>query len=146
MVSVFIAVFFFGCKKDDTVINIPCVQLTNTEILVQKDWQIDELWKNDGGVNTHFVRGGVNTTGTSYENMRFHFNTEGTGSYTDEVSTIHTLDWSYNTSDERNMTLNIGPPFANVFIWNMIELKNNFMHNTSPYGGGLISIRYIQVP
>lgn len=154
-----LAVFFFACEKEstnpapttnrDTVYvhdTTPCIQLTNAQALVSKDWQIDELFRFQSGSGTHYVRGGVNTTGTTYNNMRFHFNSDGTGTYTDEVATTHTVNWSFTSTDQKNMSLIIGPPFANVFTWNMIEIKNNFLHTTSPYTGGLISARYIQIP
>lgn len=151
--------FFSSCEKNtpqpvgqttcdtvyihDTVITVPP---TRVQILTQKDWIVDELYRNVGGTNTKYVRGGTNTTGVTYQNMRFHFNANGTGSYIDEVGTTHTLDWTFTSADQRNMNLNIGPPFATTFVWNMMEVAGNYLHATSAFSNGLLSARYIQVP
>lgn len=147
ILAICVVCFFFACQKEDPNPINPCVQLTNTQILAQKDWQIDEVWRSQGGVNSHYLRGGENTTGTNYGNLRFHFNADGTGTYIDEVGTNHTINWSFTSADERNLSLNIGPPFPVMFVWNMLELKNNYMHSTTPYSGNnLLSARYIQIP
>jgi hypothetical protein len=134
---------FVACEKESQVAPVP---LTNAQILVQKDWLVDELYRNLAGSNTRFVRNGMNTTGITYENMRFHFNVDGTGTYVDEVRTSHSFNWNFSTPDQKNIVLNITTPIAITYSWNMVELKNNYMHSTSPFQYGMLSARYIQVP
>ncbi len=149
---------FFGCKKEKittimdavTVHDTVCIEPSKQEILTQKVWQIDELYRCYQGVNTHYVRGGVNTTGVNYFNMRFTFTDGGTGTYVDETSTPHTLDWSFTGTDYSNASLSIGPPYAATFTWNLIEIRENYLHSTSlaNVGGNalLLSARYVQIP
>jgi len=128
----------------DTVAPVP---LTRTQILVQKDWIIDEISQSISGLTSHYVRGGVNTTGVNYTNLKIHFNADGTGTYIDETGGPHTLNWSFTSTDQRNMHLIVGAPFANTFDWNMVELKDNYLHATAMQGSNiLVAARYIQVP
>lgn len=128
----------------DTVAPIP---LTKTQILAQKDWIADEISQNISGTNSHYVRNGINTTGTVYTNVLFHFNTNGTGTYKDENAVTHSVNWSFTSSDQTNMQLIIGAPFPTTFNWNMVELKNNFLYNTTMQGTNiLLTARFIQVP
>ena len=150
-------VSFFSCKKE-TIITEPatnihdtiCIEPTKQEILTQKTWQIDELYRCYQGVNSHFVRGGENTTGVSYGNLRLTFVDGGTGTYVDEVNTSHTLSWDFLDTKFQNANLTIGAPFPNTFTWNLIEIHDNYLHNTSianVSGSALmLTARYIQVP
>lgn len=147
-------IIFLSCKKEnvagtqtitihDTIL-LP--QPTRKEILVAKEWIIDALLRNQSGINTEYVYGGVNTTGTNYQNLRIRFNADNTGTYVDETGGSHTLNWSFASADERSLTLIVGPPFANTFLWKLVELKGNYLHCANSYTGGLISVRYKQVP
>ena len=153
--------FFFACKKENPIDPVPITKhdtirihdtiiapsLTRTQILVKKEWQVDQVIRNQGGSNAFYTRGGTNTTGTNYNNLKLRFNADGTGTYTDETGLAHTLAWNFTTADERNASLTIGPPSATTFIWNMIELKDNYLHSTSAYSGNnLLTARYIQIP
>jgi hypothetical protein len=127
----------------DTVVS---PQPSRLQILTEKTWQIDEMVRSDGGIITEYNRGGLNTTGVSFQNMKFKFNTDFTGTYIDQVGVSHTLTWNYIGSDQTKFSLTIGPPSANTFSWRIVELKNNLLHSTSVYGNILISHRWIQVP
>lgn len=149
------AVFFFtACEKEkvvtvtntvhDTLVIVP---LTRLQILTQKEWLVDEVQRSAAGVNTIYIRGGLNSTGVAYSNIKIRFNTDGTGTYTDDTAVPHTLNWVFTTSDQRNATLTVGAPNAAVFSWRMIELKDNYLHATSPFNSNsLLTARYIQIP
>lgn len=149
------AVFFFAaCEKEkvvtvtntvhDTLMVIP---LTRLQILTQKEWQIDEVQRSVVGGNSAYNRGGSNSTGVAYGNIKIRFNADGTGTYTDESSVSHTLNWVFTTTDQRNATLTVGAPNAAVFNWRMIELKDNYLHNTTSLNSNsLYTARYIQIP
>lgn len=146
--AVLSSLMFFACQKDNPTPStspVECVTLTNVQILTQKEWEIDALIRSDAGVTTQYLKGGQNTTGVTYQNLKLKFNANNTGTYTDEVGTVHTLNWSFTTTDERSMELVIGPPFPNTFIWKMVEIKGKYLHSTSPYGNGLITVRYMQI-
>jgi hypothetical protein len=146
------ASFFFSCKKDDTIItnNIHdtiCPVQTRTEQLASKDWIVDHIERNISGTNSTYVRGGVNTTGVNYANMRFHFNSDGTGTYIDEVASSHTLNWNFTTSDQREIAFIIGPPFPTTFNWKMFEISGDYIHVTTPVNHDiLVASRLIKMP
>src|SRR5215203_5281630 len=54
----------------DTVISL---QPSRLQILTEKVWQIDEMVRSDGGIITEYNRGGINTTGISFQNMKIKF-------------------------------------------------------------------------
>ncbi|MEO6405773.1 MAG: hypothetical protein ABIY51_07155 [Ferruginibacter sp.] len=145
---------FISCKKESvggtqTVIVHDTVVLplpTRKQILVAKDWNIDALLRNENGVNTEYIKGVSNNTGTAYQNIKIRFNADNTGTYTDEIGGTHTLNWSFTTSDERIVSLTIGPPYANTFIWKLFEINGTYLHGASAYPGGLVTFRYKQIP
>jgi len=147
VIAAILCLTFLACQKD-TPSPSPedCVTLTNVQLLTQKEYEIDALLRSDAGLTTQYKKGGQNTTGVTYQNLKLKFNADNTGTYTDEVGTVHTLNWSFTSTDERNMQLVIGPPFANTFIWNLVEIEGKYLHNATPYGNGLISVRYMQIP
>lgn len=147
ILSVCITFILIACEKDNNDDATNPQPLTRTEILTQKVWQIDEVQRSVAGTNSEYLRGGVNSTGVPYQNIRIKFNADGTGTYTDENSVAHTLNWLFTSNDQRNATLNVGPPNAAVFNWKLIELKDNYMHCTAPYNSNSVyAARYIQVP
>ena len=128
----------------DTIAPVP---LTKTQILAQKEWIVDEIARSLSGTISQFIRGGMNTTGTNYTLLKFKFNTNGTGTYRDENGIVHSLNWIFTNPSERNMRLDIGAPFATVFNWNMVEIKDNYLHSTTVQGSNvLVTARLIQVP
>lgn len=149
------AMFFFAaCEKEKitTVTNtvhdtLTVIPPTRLQILTLKEWQVDEVQRSIVGVNTFYIRGGANSTGVAYGNIKIRFNADGTGTYTDEASVAHSLNWLFTTADQRNATLTVGAPNAAVFNWRMIELKDNYLHNTTSLNSNsLYTARYIQIP
>jgi len=133
-----------ACSKNDST--TPTKVLTKPEILARKPWQVTEVWRNDAGVNTHYIRGGTNNTGTAYDNIHITFNADGTGSYTDENGIVHSATWQFSTSDMRNMTFSISNPGATTFTWNLVEITDGSFVSTTPIGSNfLLSSRYTQV-
>jgi hypothetical protein len=147
---------FFGilllssCNKDHNPppTPTPCPDsLTKTQLLVKSTWQVDEVFRNIGGVNSHYKRGGENNTGTDYDTIQVTLNTDGSGIYSDETGTTHQVTWSFATSDFRNITFTIGQPSATTYNWGLFEVTNDAMYNTTPVGPGtLVAARYTPLP
>jgi len=128
----------------DTVTTLPETRL---QTLTKKTWQIDQVERSISGTNSEFVRGGNNSTGVAYYNIRIKFNADGTGTYTDENSMTSSLNWSFNSSDQRTATLTVGQPNPAVFTWDLLELKDNYLHCVTPFNSNsLYGARYIQIP
>lgn len=163
-----VVIFFISCQKDisvpiSKVINdtvkiiihdtirihdtIAVIPFNRLQLLTKKAWLADQVERSIVGTNSEYIRNGTNTTGVTYENIRIKFNADGTGTYTDENSMASSLNWTFSTADERNVIVKIGPPNSAVFIWNLVELKDNYLHCVTPYNGNsLYAARYIQVP
>ena len=149
--ALFVFVLFYSCQKDHpTEETPPCpelpVPLTKKEILVKNKWQVDEVARSIFGQNQKFIKGGVNNTGVDYNLIRLTFKADGTGTYTDEVGIVHTTEWKFTSTNERNVELKIGPPSAQTFNWNLVEITEQALHNTTAVGSDvLVSARYIPV-
>lgn len=138
-------IFFTACQKNSQP-TVVTTQLTRTQILTQKVWQIDELQRSINGTNSAFVKGGSNTTGVTYQNIKIQFNADGSGTYTNENSMQSSLTWVFSTTDQRNLLINVGGANSAVFEWRMLELKDNYLHCSSPFNSNsLITVRYIQI-
>jgi hypothetical protein len=155
---------FAGCQKEvpapqiinncDTVYVRDTVYIHDTvtlagpsrlEILTLKEWQVDEVVRNMNGVNTHYIRGGVNTTGTNYQNLKIKFNTNGTGSYTDDTGATFPMTWNFTAADQRNVHIDVSGYVT--YDWDMVELKDNYLHSTTRGNTSYMNTaRYIQVP
>lgn len=126
---------------------IPAVPYTRLQLLTKKVWETDQVERSILGINSEYKRNGVNTTGVNYDHIRIKFNADGTGTYTDENAIASSLSWTFSSADERNAILTVGSPNSAVFNWNLIELKDNYLHCVTPYNGNsLYAARYIQVP
>ena len=143
------SIFFTACTKDTTTstTTTAVVPFTRLQLLTNKVWQVDEVQRSISGSNSSFIRGGSNSTGVAYNNIRIKFNIDHSGTYTDENSAQTVLQWIFSTTDERNAQVTIGSPNSITYTWNMIELKDNYLHCVTPYNSNsLYAVRYIQVP
>lgn len=144
-VLVLFTIIFFtvlSCKKDNNTATSP---LTKQQILVQKPWQVNEVWRNDQGTLTHYLKGSVNNTGTNYDNMHITFKADGTGTYTDDGGVIHTTTWQFTTPDLRNMSITITSPGSTTLIWSLVEITDGSLVTSTPLNNNfLISARYTQ--
>ena len=105
------------------------------------------MQRSINGINSAFIKGGTNSTGVTYQNIKISFNVDGSGTYTDESLMKSSLTWVFTTTDQRNLLLTIGGPNNAVFEWRMLELKDNYLHCTTPYNSNsLYATRYIQIP
>ncbi len=95
---------FVACTKDNGPTATP-TPLTRSQVLVKYNWQVDEVWRNISGVNSHYIRGGINTTGTNYDVMRLTFKADSTGTYVDENAITHTTTWKFTSADQHNMLM-----------------------------------------
>lgn len=140
----FTSIIIVACKKDNN--NNSTTPLTKEQILTQKSWQVDEVLRNISGSNSRYVRGGINNTGVNYNLLRLTFNADGTGTYVDEVGTSHTATWQFTTPDKYNLQLVVGPPFAQTYMLNLVEITATAFYNTTAVGSNiLVSARYVQV-
>ncbi|HMK02642.1 MAG TPA: hypothetical protein VK489_00540 [Ferruginibacter sp.] len=135
----------FSCSKTDPIPDpTPCpIPPTKLQILTQKTWQVDEIHRNVSGVNSKYIKGGVNTTGANYDVWRLTFNANGTGThvYTNGVS--YPTTWNFTGTDQQNMVLTSNGQTLN---FNMVEINETYFYATSPVNNILESFRLKQVP
>ncbi len=126
--------------------------LTRTQILTQKTWRVDQLIHVINGQYSSYTYGGSNTTGFTYDNTRFTFRTDGTGTTIDQFGSSYNFTWHFTSTDQRTMlfTVYYGSTPA-IITWNMVELSGNYLHATagpltvSGNSNNMESIRFIQV-
>ncbi len=144
---IIVSTILVACKKDKNPEPDPQPVLTKKQLLFKSKWQVDETFRDIDGANPHYKRGGENTTGVNFDVLEITFNTDGTGIYKDEVSVSHPTTWQFTSSDNRNLRLNIGPPYPISFDWSLVEITTDALYNTTPVGAGiLVSARYAPVP
>jgi len=134
---------FFSCTKDspikttkaDTVyitkhdtIFFRTDTLTRTQILTQKPWRVDQLIHVITGQYSAYLLGGTNTTGINYDNLRFTFKADGTGTTTDQFGTVYNLSWHFTTPDQRTMSITTN---SITYTWSMVELAGTYLHATA---------------
>jgi hypothetical protein len=141
-----ITLFQMSCSKDT---NAQPTTLTKDQILVQKEWKIDQLHRVSGGHYGSFSAGGSNSTGINFEKIRYTFNSDGTGTYTTEQGTNYTTKWEFTTADKRTLKFTVSN-FPS-YTWQMVEISGSYLHATEnfPTPGStdnLHSYRLIQIP
>ena len=141
---------FYSCTKESTTPGTKTdTVLTRTQILTQKTWQVDQLIHVISGVYSTYTRGGTNGTGTNYDNLRFTFKADGTGTHTDAAGSTYPTTWQFSTTDQRTLKLAVN---GTTYTWNMVELSGNYMHATagpltvSGNSNNMESFRLIQIP
>ena len=97
-------------------------------MLVGKSWKVDELLHNVSCQNSHYKRGGENTTGITYDVLRFTFNANGTGTHINQDGTVYTTAWRFLTSDDRNLEISLNG--GSTFEWNLVEITDSTVHGT----------------
>lgn len=132
--TIFVLSTQISCKKETTTNTVTktdtvyqCNTLTKEQILVSKTWKVDMVFSVINGSFSKYINGGINTTGVTYNNTRFLFNANGTGTYTNEFGTNYALTWSFTSSDKRNMNVNV-PAISNNSNWEMVEIANDYLH------------------
>ena len=105
------------------------------------------MQRSINGINSAFIKGGTNSTGITYQNIKIHFNVDGNDIYTDENLMESSLTWVFTTTDQRNLLFSVGGSNNAVFEWRMLELKDNYLHCATPYNSNsLYATRFIQIP
>lgn len=124
-----------GCKKE-TIIHIThkdtireCIEPVKDSILVQKTWNVDFVYSSIDGTVAKFTRGGVNTTGINFDNQKYKFNKDGTGTYTNPSGNQYNLNWQFMTPDKRTIQFNV-PGLGSYSTWEMVEIYKNYMQFT----------------
>lgn len=146
--SISITIFQMSCSKPAKA--EPPVE-SREDILVKRTWKVDELHHEIGCAYTYYINGGINTTGIPYENLRFKFNSDGTGTHVDQLGTSHSITWNFGSADKRSLDLTI-PDFGSItYHWRMVELSGNYLLATVNLviGGdanNMESFRLIQIP
>lgn len=122
-----------SCKKDP--VNTP---LTNSQILTNQEWMVDEAFYSAVGIAIHYKRGGENSTGGYYETVRYSFNANGTGTYKDSDGILNPLTWNFANADEDTIKLTIvqGSPFSRV--WTLEELSEKVISETDSSIPGIL--------
>ncbi|MCW3091369.1 MAG: hypothetical protein JWP81_2438 [Ferruginibacter sp.] len=124
---------------------------TKEQILTEKIWKVDRLHHVISGSYSSYTNGGVNTTGIPYDNLRFTFNADGTGTHTNELNLTYTTTWQFTTSDKRTLLLTVNAPTTFTNTWEMVEISGNYLHAStritiSGNSNNLETFRLIQIP
>jgi hypothetical protein len=123
---------------------VPAIELTNTQLLTNNAWMVDEVYVDNGGITKHYKRGGENTTGVNYSNIRLTFTPNGNGTTTDVTGSTFNLTWMFTTPDEKNMKLVVNGTV--VYNWALVKISENQILQTTPIGNDLVSARYVPAP
>jgi hypothetical protein len=133
-------------SKTDTVYN--CIELSKDSILVQKTWKVDFVYSLIGNDLGKYINGGTNTTGINFDNQRYKFNSNGTGTFTNPSGNDYGLTWQFTTSDKRTMVVAVSA-LGNTSTWEMVEIADNYMQFSVTSGGtpkDLSTYRLKQIP
>ena len=148
IVALLLCFTFFACNKENVETN-PSPTLSKQQILVKNTWQVDELLVNNSGNNSHYIRGGINTTGINYDAVRITFKSDGTGTYTTDRGQTFPSTWKFTSTDEQNMELSVIYPTVVTYTWNIVEINENALYNTTALSTEdndlLVSARYVPV-
>jgi hypothetical protein len=125
--------------------------LTATQMLTQKQWMVHEVYNNSSCTNSHYLFNGTANTGTNYSAVRFKFNPDGTGTYTDTEGRTFTISWAFTSPDETRLRITVNAPTPVIYNWNQFEISPGVMYQTTAIGSGgsdnvLVSARWITVP
>jgi len=131
-----------GCA-DHQKVKIPAENKLSQ--LTAEPWIIDEVVRNVAGVNSHYIRGGINTTNIKYQNYRIKFNSDGTGSFTDDQAETFPMTWSFVGNKQQDIRIDVSG-FV-VYDWHMVELHHNYLYATTSgdKNNNMNTARYIQV-
>ena len=122
--SVSIILFEISCKKTAAA---QTTTLTKDQILVSKTWKVDKLSHVISGQYSSYANGGTNTTGINYDNTRFTFKENGTGTNIDASGTTYSFIWQFTSTDKRTMQLTLN---GTTNTWDMLEITDNYLHAT----------------
>ncbi len=142
-----ITLFQISCKKEANA-QTTTTTLTKEQILVQKTWKVDQLHHVIGCIYSSYTNGGTNTTGISYEKLRFTFNSNGTGTHVDQSGNSYPLTWQFINADKRSLSLRLN----NLqYTWDMVEVADNYLHasvnlTVSGNSNNIETFRLIQIP
>ena len=144
--SISMILFQFGCKKEATAqINT----LTKEQILLAKTWKVAQLHHVISNTYSTYTNGGVNTTGINYDNLRFTFNSGGTGTHIDPSGNSHTMSWQFTTSDKRTLQLTLDNGSSS--LWQMVQIADNYLNASvqltiSGNSNNIETFQLIQIP
>jgi len=145
--SISMIVFQFSCKKEATA--QPTNTLTKEQILVAKTWKVAQLHHVISDTYSTYTNGGVNTTGINYDNSRYTFNSDGTGTHIDPSGNSHTMTWQFTTSDKRTLQITLDNGSSN--IWEMLQIADNYLNGSSQItisgdSNNIETFQLIQIP
>ncbi len=109
----------------DTVIS----PLSRTQLLTQYSWKVDQLSHVIGCKYSSYIDGLSNTTGVQYQNLKFTFNSDGTGINVDQFGSSNSITWKF-LSLERDLQINVLGTNPITYMWQMVELTPGYLHAT----------------
>lgn len=145
--SMSMILFQFSCKKEAVAQTTSA--LTKDQILVAKTWKVAQLHHVIGSAYSTYTNGGINTTGINYDNLRFTFNSDGTGTHIDPSGNSHTMLWQFTNSDKRTLQVTLDNSSSN--LWQMVQIAGNYLNASaqvtiSGNSNNIETFQLIQVP
>ncbi|MBV4356720.1 hypothetical protein [Pinibacter aurantiacus] len=119
-----ITVFQISCTKSSEPTQSNS-ELPIDQALVQKTWMVDQLHHVIAGKYSAYQRNGANTTGTSYDNLRFTFKSDGTGVHIDENNKSVNFTWKFTSEDMHSLAFT---EYTRTNNWLMFEIKGNYLY------------------
>ena len=126
--------------QKDTVTVKDTVTIKDTmltaEILAANSWKIQEIRGTIDNDIQYYLRGGLANT-ESFDNEYITFNTDGTGTYIDNVAHSTAITWVFDNAENKKMTLRFyNTPATFDIVWDNIRYKNKNLNYDEYYTDG----------
>jgi hypothetical protein len=125
-----------SCTKTNTVIKTDTLQekdtTLTTAILTANSWKIQETIGMVGGNYLYYLRGGSNNT-ESLDNEYITFNTNNTGTYTDNNGNQTSFTWNFTDATNRKIIWIWNLPTTITVTWESISYDDGAIHYAETY-------------
>ena len=94
------------------------------KILTTGTWQVEKLHHVIFGKYSAYERGKYNTTGIEYDNLKFTFYADGTGSHIDQYKQKYSFIWNFTTNGLK-LTINRHSDY-----WDIFSLSDKYLSSS----------------
>lgn len=103
------------------------------EIITSHKWMVQEDYAVVHNIYREFKRGVEPNGAPGLENIRYSFNADGTGIYTDGVNVDHNINWKFVSPDFRNMKVDfyLQGRSPTTFLWTQINISDSTFFQTA---------------
>ncbi len=94
-------------------------------------WYMDQVVNVLSGKYTQFKRGGQNTTGITYQNLRIRLFKNGKAIHIDQNGNRNEAEWHFLNSAQNELVYTAYTPGRVVNIWEMLEVNEKYLYFTT---------------